>query len=56
MGFTAIEDAIMTGNAPAATALIAAGARLTPEKAKSYRETFKKQPKVLELISMATKK
>jgi HEAT repeat protein len=56
MGFGALDDAIPMANTSAATALIAAGARLTPEMAKSDRETYKKQPKVLEIIAMATKK
>lgn len=55
MGWTAIESAITTGNPSAAAALVAAGARLTAEQAKMYRDTYKKQPKVLELITMATK-
>lgn len=55
-GSTAIESAIPTANASAATALVAAGARLTAEQAKMYREVYKKEPKVLELITMATKK
>ncbi|HXG58960.1 MAG TPA: HEAT repeat domain-containing protein [Thermoanaerobaculia bacterium] len=56
MGSTAIEQAIASGNKPAAAALVAAGARLSEEKAKMYRETYKKSPKVLEIISMATKR
>jgi len=56
MGFTALESAIMMGNTAAGAALVVAGARLDAEKAKTYRETYKKQPKMLELITMASKK
>lgn len=56
MGFTALESAIPMGNTSAGAALIAAGARLSAEKAKMYRETYKEEPKVLELIAIAAKK
>jgi hypothetical protein len=47
---------VTSGNSSAAAALVAAGARLTAEHARSYRETYKKSPKILELITLATKK
>jgi hypothetical protein len=55
-GFSALEEAMLLGNTSAAAALVAAGARLTADQARSYREEYKEEPKVLEIIAMATKK
>lgn len=54
-GFSVLESAIFASNVSAGKALITAGARISTEKAKMYRETFKEEPKVLEIIKLATK-
>ncbi|MEO8432111.1 MAG: HEAT repeat domain-containing protein [Acidobacteriota bacterium] len=51
-GLTALEMGIVMGN-PGVEELIAAGARLAPDKAKTWGEAYKKNPKVMGLIRKA---
>jgi len=52
-GLTALEMTIYSGN-PGLEELIAAGARLKPETAKTYADAYKAYPKALALIKKAT--
>ena len=52
---TVLELSIVTGN-PGIEELIEAGARLDPEKAKSFAEAYKNNPRALALIKKASAK
>ena len=52
-GLTALEMGIVTGNS-GVEELIAAGARLDAEKAKSWAEAYKKNPRALALVKKAS--
>jgi HEAT repeat protein len=54
-GLNALEMGIVSGN-PGLEELIAAGARLDPQKAKSWSEAYKSNPKALALIKKASAK
>lgn len=54
-GLNALESGIVSGN-PGLEELIAAGARLDPQKAKSWAEAYKGNPAALALIKKATPK
>ncbi len=54
-GLTALQSGIYSGN-PGLEELIAAGARLDAATAKAYSESYKSNPKALELIKKATAK
>jgi HEAT repeat protein len=54
-GLTALQSGIYSGN-PGLEELIAAGARLDAATAKAYAESYKSNPKALELIRKATAK